>query len=267
MIRRLLWRAGAVFAATGMIGVQLVFAHHNPQPKLIDNKKDLYSSTPLTRKQHQDLKKSLKGRTCPCPCGLPLASCFGCSMAKSEHSEAERLVRKGLSSVEVKMELDPPVVILVWFDYTDPEGRSLLRLLDKLRKRHGRSIRVLRRYFPADIEKIKGWKDTINAVEIARAAGRYDAAHQLLIRNDGRSWIQKIRRLPGLLGLDRDDFERGIDDSRFEAQIRKDITAAHTQYGVTESPTLEVDGESYEGNLSLEALSEWVKNIIIKKSL
>jgi len=239
----------------------------NLQLKLTDHGEDLFSIPPLTGKQRRRLQESLAGRFCPCPCGRPLADCFGCSMAKSEYSEAERLVRKGLSSREVKLDLDPPVVILVWFDYTDPEGRSLLRLLDHLKQLYGRSLRVHRRYFPTDIDHLEGWRETTTAIEIARATGLYEAAHRFFIQDDGQGWKEKIRRLPELLGMDRKDFERELALSRYESQIRKDLTAAPVQYGVRESPALEVDGEAYKGKLKLDSLSDLVNSIIIKKSL
>ena len=70
-------------------------------------------------------------RFCPCPCGRRLSNCYGCSTAKSEFTEAERLVRLGLSVREVQLALDLPVILVVRFDYTDSEGLGGLLKKDK----------------------------------------------------------------------------------------------------------------------------------------
>ncbi len=223
--------------------------------------------TPLTEIQRRQLRTALINRDCPCPCGRALYDCFGCSAAKSEFSEGEYLVRLGLTADEMSRRLDPPVLLLVWADYTDPAGRNLLRTLDRLKKSYDPLIRVRRRYFPADRNRLDGWRQTINAIEIARAAGHYEAAHRLLVETDSNRWQQAIERMPENLGLDPENFGKGIAESRYEQQIRKDLTAAPTQYGVTRSPSLRINEVVIEEGFCLETIADRIERAILEAAM
>ncbi len=221
---------------------------------------------PLSETQRRTLRKALIDRDCPCPCGRALYDCFGCSAAKSDFSEADNLVRLGLSPVQIGRRLDPPVLALVWADYTDPEGRKLLRTLDHLKTRYGPLLRVRRRYFPADLADLDGWRRTINAIEIARAAGHYEAAHRLLLDENGKGWEQKLSSMPEVLGLDREDFEQGLAGSRYEQQIAKDLTAGPFQYEVTRSPSLRINTDVFEEGFDLRKVTERIERAILERA-
>ncbi len=232
-----------------------------------DEKPAPVEETPLGAIQRRRLREALIDRDCPCPCGRALYDCFGCSAAKSEFSEGEYLIRLGLSAKEISRRLDPPVLVLVWADYTDRAGRELLQTLDQLKRRYEPLIRVRRRYFPADGNSLDGWRQTINAIEIARAAGHYEAAHRLLVETKGDRWQKVVSQMPEVLGLDRDDFRRGIAQSRYEQQIRKDLTAGPTQYGVTRSPSLRINEVLIEEGLSLETIAEQIERAILAAAM
>jgi len=222
---------------------------------------------PLDRREREAVARALEGADCPCPCGRTLAGCFGCSAAKSELSEAERLVRRGLDPATVRRRLQAPVIARVWFDYTDPEGRALVRVLDAVEVRYGALLRVRRRYLPADDADPAAFRAAVNALEVARAAGRYERAHRLLIEAGDAPAADRLRRLVAALELDAADVEAAIRESRFEAQIRKDLTAGPQQYGVASSPALQLDRGSYSGELTLEAISRAVEELILARSL
>ena len=229
-----------------------------------DAEVQIIDERPLSEREQRGLRTALIERNCPCPCGRALYDCFGCSAAKSDFSAGERFARLGLSTDQISRRLDPPVLALVWADYTDPQGRRLLRTLDRLEARYRPLLRVRRRYYPADRNTLDGWRRTINALEIARAAGRYEAAHRLLVDEEGGSWRKKLATMPQRLGLDAEDFERGLEESRYEQQIRKDLTAAPTQYAVTRSPSLRLNEVTIEAGLELETLADRIERMILE---
>lgn len=220
--------------------------------------------SPLSKIQRRTLRQALIERDCPCGCGRALYDCFGCSAAKSEFSEAENLVRLGLSAAQTSHRLDPPVLALVWADYTDPHGRELLRTLDRLKPRYGSLLRVRRRYFPVNPNDLGGWRRTINAIEMARSAGHYESAHRLLLDENGMDWQQKLAIMPEVLDLDSKDFEQGLAESRYEQQIQKDLTAAPTQFQVGRSPSLRVNGIVFEEGLGIKKLTEHIERAILE---
>ena len=208
----------------------------------------------FTDDENKLLGQSLLGRNCPCTCGRTLANCFGCSEAKSEYSEARRLVRSGMASKKVREHLDAPITARVWFDYTDQKSIELLNILEKVENRLFGLIRIIRRYIPSHEDNLDNMRQTINAVEIAREQGKYDHAHAWMISGDGKSWKKRIKKMPKSLGLDKDNYWKGITDSRYESQIQKDITAGLAQFGTTSSPTLQINTAHFSGEITLEAI-------------
>jgi len=221
---------------------------------------------PLTAAQRTTLKAALTGRACPCPCGRTLQNCFGCSAAKADFTAGAALVRAGLAPDVARRRLDAPVPAWAWTDYTDPAGRALLRRLDRLERRYGGAFRARRRYFPADPPALDAWRESINAVEVARAAGRWRGAHAFLIAKDGPATAERIARLPDLLGLRPAEFEAAIAQSRFERQIRTDLTAAPQQYGVSASPSLQFAGDSPLQRIDIESLAHAIERRILEQS-
>ena len=73
--------------------------------------------------------------------------------------------------------------------------------------------------------------------------------------------------MPEVLGLDRDDFRRGIALSRYEQQILKDLTAGPTQYGVTRSPSLRINEVLIEEGLSFETIAQQIEQAILAAAL
>jgi serine protease Do len=223
---------------------------------------------PLGPAERAKLAKSLQGCDCPCPCGRTLANCFGCSAAKSEFSEGERLIRLGLAPAVARRELEAPVMAWVWFDYTDPKGRALLRALDGVEARYGSLFRVRRRYFPASPQALGAFREAINTVEVARAAGHYERAHALMIAAGDAPVRKRLQGLIATLGLRKGDVEAAVGKSRFEAQISKDLTAGPQQFGVTGSPFLQFrDRTPYMGKPTLEEISKLVEKRILAGSL
>ena len=128
-------------------------------------------------------------------------------------------------------------------------------------------MRVRRRYAPARLRPSDGWRKTIHGVEIARAADHYDTAHEWMITDDGLDWKKKIRKLPARAGLDPKDFDKGIQEERYKAQVAKDLYAMVEQYNVKKSPAIFINGVPFEGDLDSDELAKAVEVAILKASI
>lgn len=225
------------------------------------------SSSPrdLSDARRAALRSVLNKRDCPCPCGRTLMNCFGCSAAKSEFTDATRFASRGLAASAIDILLDPPALALAWFDYSDPDGRKLMRILAGLKAEFGDLLRVRPRYYPARAGS-KEWLAYAAATELARARGQYDAAHRLLVQDHG-TWAQALKRLVQETGLTEKEIREAVQKNRFAAQMRKDLAAAPTQYGVKRSPTLIISGEHYNGPIGREAIAREIQKAILGRSL
>jgi serine protease Do len=218
----------------------------------------------LSRRQKARLQAALAKRYCPCPCGRTLINCFGCSAAKSDFTDAGWFAARDLSTPAISTLLDPPVVALAWFDYTDREGRRLMRILAELRGELGDLVRVRPRYYPAGNDRT-GWHACATAVELARAKGLHAPAHHALIQ-DHASWQEALAQLALATRLAEQQIQEAISQNRFAAQLRKDLTAAPTQYQVRRSPTLIISGKHYTGPIDRAAIRRELKQTILSRS-
>ena len=213
-----------------------------------------------------ELSEALQGRGCPCPCGRTLQNCFGCSAAKSDLTDARGFLARGLDAAGIHRLLTPPVTIHAWVDYSAPESRRALRALDTLAVHYGDLIRIRRRYFPTSPNDLEGWSRTIRALEVARAQGQWKAAHDCLVRAGSGDWRARLEALPDAAGLDPQDLHRADSEQEFSAQIRKDLTAGPSQYGVRAAPTIEVAGRAFSTPLDAEALTRHLEKLILDQT-
>jgi S1-C subfamily serine protease len=206
----------------------------------------------------------LRGRSCTGGCGYDVLSCFGCSAALADRALAHDLARRGLDQGEIRRRLSPAVTVTVWADYTDPEGRAALRLADRLQARFGSLVRVVRRHYPENAHLPPDrWRDTINALELARAHGRYEDAHTWLVTDSGLTWIERLEQMPRRLGIDDEEFWLGIHENRHRAVIRHDLAVAPSEFAVTNQPTLDVNGTLFRGPFTADELATYVGRAVI----
>jgi len=208
--------------------------------------------------------RALGGRPCSGACGHRVLDCWGCSGALADRALARDLARRGLGPEEIARRLAPAVILTVWADYTDPDGRAALRLADHLDDRFGPLVRVIRRHFPENVlVPPDRWRDTINALEVARAHGQYEAAHLWLITESGLTWIERLEQMPLRLGIDAEDFWLGIHENRHRAVIRHDLAVAPGEFAVSEQPTLDVNGRLFRGPFTSDELAAYVGRAVL----
>jgi hypothetical protein len=155
-----------------------------------------------------------------------------------------------------------PVTAFVWFDYTDPQGRKLVRMIESISKEYAPLVSVYLRYHPKDPENPLPWRRTVAAVEIARANGRYAAAHAFLLDEDGLDWEQKLGALPGIVGLDANLFRPPRDADAVRRDASDDSTPPPRE-GVQQSPSLEINGVLLVGPFDARDISEQIEHAVL----
>ena len=143
----------------------------------------------------------------------------------------------------------------------------MLRDLDDLQAQYHGLMRIRRRYFPVSRTDLDGWEKVITAVEMARSLGRYEAAHRLMVEDDGVSWEDKVSNLADLIDIDAGEIDEAILEERFGQQLAKDLTAGPEQYGVTASPYLMINGTAFVAEYSPDAIRSRIEEIILEAAI
>ncbi|MBS1257897.1 MAG: hypothetical protein MAG551_00950 [Candidatus Scalindua arabica] len=128
----------------------------------------------------------LANRKCPCQCGkyLPgspnLPACFGCSAGKAEISYVLESLESGKNKDEILLNLDSPVIVDIFADYTDSNISKLWNHAKTVTSElHQRRV-VLR---PPGLTKEA--QRAIKIAEYARFVGKFSIIQEALIKHKG----------------------------------------------------------------------------------
>jgi hypothetical protein len=145
-----------------------------------------------------------------------------------------------------------PSTLVVFGAFGTPSSRSLGRVLTSLRERHPAAVRIAWRHYPDPAAHPRAAIFALAAEAGASLHAFWPIAHELL-----RLHRDDPRDLRSALVHARIDPRRALDAMRAGTGADRivDDTASALASGVTFSPTLFVNGEQYEGELSAAAVS------------
>jgi hypothetical protein len=187
------------------------------------------------------IEEILANRKCPCQCGkyLPnspnLPACFGCSAGKAEISYVLENLESGKETDEILLNLDSPIIIDIFADYTDPNVSKLWNLAITVSSElHQRRV-VLR---PPGLTREA--QRAIKIAEYARFVGKFSIIQEALINHNGpwdwRTLIDLVARydqIPKKIN----DF---INSITIEQQIAKDQQHA-MERSIDSYPTITIN--------------------------
>jgi len=187
------------------------------------------------------VEEILANRKCPCQCGkyLPnspnLPACFGCSAGKAEISYVLESLESGKNSDEILLNLDSPIIVDIFADYTNPNTPKLWKLAKTVSTElHQRRV-VLR---PPGLTMEA--QRAIKIAEYARFIGKFSIIQEALINHNGPwEWrtlidlVAKYDQIPKKIN----DF---INSITIDQQIAKDQQHA-MERGVDSYPTITIN--------------------------
>jgi hypothetical protein len=183
----------------------------------------------------------LANRKCPCQCGkyLPgspnLPACFGCSAGKAEISYVLESLESGKETTEIMMDLDSPIIVDVFADYTDPNVPKLWNVAKTVSSElHQRRV-VLR---PPGLTREA--QRAIRIAEYARFKGKFSIIQEALINHSGPwDWrtlidlVAKYDQIP-------QNINEYINSIEIDPQIAKDQEHARER-GIESYPTITIN--------------------------
>lgn len=150
---------------------------------------------------------------------------------------------------------DAPVTLVEYGDYECPFTRAAAEVVDAVRARLGRQLRVVFRHFPLpEIHPLA--QGAAEAAESGAAQNVFWPLHAALLRGpvalEPDDLVEHARR-SGVADLDR--FRRELADHRHAAAVEEDVEGGR-RGGVRATPTFFVSGARYEGPLDDRALGD-----------
>ena len=160
---------------------------------------------------------------------------------------------------------DAPVTVIEYFSLTCPHCEWFHKNVYKQLKSDyvdaGR-VRFVARDFPLNAPALQ-------AAVLAHCAGRerYFTFIDVLFQTfddwaSSRDFTDKLGQIGELGGVSRDQFADCLADQGLENSIFQSIADGQAEYDVSGTPTLVVNGEKYDGKITLDALSKHIDRLL-----
>jgi formate-nitrite transporter family protein len=136
--------------------------------------------------------------------------------------------------------------LLVYGDYECPYTRAAYRSIEVLERRLEGAFRFVFRHFPLT-EVHPHALAASEAAEAAAGMGAFWEMHELLFEHQKALERDDLESYAEKLGLDLAEFRSGIDSGEHLPRIEHDVRTGIAS-GVRGTPTLFLDGETYNGS-------------------
>jgi len=250
--------------------------------------------TGLTPAQQAKVLKLLRTDPCTCGCGMKVAECrmkdHMCSYSKGLATTIVDAIRHGKSETEAlaaakdsqwghgpadhSKPLEDPVAIpvgeapvrgpagarvtLVEFsDFQCPFCIAATPQIDLLLKAYPSQIKLIFKQFPLDQHSQAALAAA--AALAAHKQGKFWQLHDAMFAQKGNLSRRGILALAAGLGLDMKRFQADLDSPEIKRAIQKEIDEGQ-HIGVDSTPTLFVDGQRFNGPLTVASLKPIVDN-------
>lgn len=250
--------------------------------------------TGLTPAQQTKVLKLLRANPCTCGCGMKMAECrmkdSSCSYSKGMAAAIVDAVRHGKSDTEAlaaaaatrwghgpashSKPLEDPIAIatgnapvrgpanarvtLVEFsDFQCPFCIAATPQIDELLKAYPSQVKLVFMQFPLDQHAQAGI--AAMAALAAHKQGKFWEMHDALFAQRGHLSPRGILTLAAGIGLDMKRFQADVNSPDIQRAVNREMSTGEN-IGVDSTPTLFVDGQRFNGPLTLAALKPVVEN-------
>jgi protein-disulfide isomerase len=148
---------------------------------------------------------------------------------------------------------DAPVTLVEYGDFECPACGRMEPIVQELRRRAGSTLRFVYRQFPLT----SSHPDAEIAAEASEAAGAQGAfwpMHDTLFAHQDALTPRDLVGYAADLGLDADRVASDLANHVYAPNVREDFMSG-VRSGVSGTPTFFINGDRYDGDYSLEALT------------
>jgi hypothetical protein len=207
----------------------------------------------------------LADRKCPCQCGkyLPgsstLPACFGCSVGKAEISYVLESLESGKETTEIVMNLDSPIIVDIFADYTNPDLSKIWNLARTVSSElHQRRVVLRPPGYTVDAQR------AIKIAEYARFNGKFSIIQEALINHNGPWDWRTLIDLVAQYDQVPKKINEYINSIEIEQQITKDQQHAKDR-GIESYPTITINNKVVPDTDT--AIRHAIKEILLEHSI
>jgi hypothetical protein len=209
--------------------------------------------------------KIFTNRHCPCQCNRYLPgstkspACFGCSAGKAEIDFVMESIKSGRETSEILMDLNSPIIIDVFADYTNKDIAKVWKLVKAVSRKLNQNRVVLRT--PGLTPEARR---AVQVAEYARLNGNFSMVQDALIKHNGPwDWSTLIALITNQ-NQSPDRIQEYVPVISIITQIAKDQQHAKER-GVDVFPTTTINNQI---TLNTEnAIRQTIKNILLIHSI
>lgn len=240
----------------------------------------------LSAPQKATVLKLLREGECSCGCNMKLAECRivdpSCSYSnglaaaiadaiqhgKSEseaiaaanaskwaHVQAPKLlddpVRIPVAGAPVMGPQTAPITIVEFSDFQCPYCAAAVPQINALLKAYPTQVKLIFKQFPLEMHSQA--QLAADAAVAAQKQGKFWALHDAMFANRDDLSRQNLLQLAKQTGLDMDRFQSDIDSTEVRETVVRDVQDG-MQAGVEGTPTIFINGQRYNGPITLEML-------------
>lgn len=241
----------------------------------------------LTPAQKNTALKVLRENECVCGCAMKLAECRvkdpNCGFSKGLATVIVDSIKQGKSGAEaltaakaskwghppdhskiledavtIPVSGSPligpqnaPITLVEFSDFQCPYCVKAVSELQAVMKAYPTQVKLIFKQFPLDIHSQAAFAAA--AALAAHKQGKFWGLHDAMFAQRGKLSHEIVLKLAGDLGLDMKRFNADLASPEIRKALDKDRSDGETA-GVDSTPTLFIDGQHYNGALSLAAL-------------
>jgi protein-disulfide isomerase len=242
----------------------------------------------LSPAQQSKVLKVLRDNNCSCGCGMKMAECRmkdpGCSYSKGMAAAIVDAIRHGKSETEalasakatkwgqgpadhskpledavaipvgdspVRGAAAAPVTLVEFSDFQCPFCVAATPQLDALLKAYPTQVKLIFKEFPLDSHSQAALAAA--AALAAHKQGKFWQLHDAMFAQKGNLSRRGILALAAGIGIDMARFQADLDSAQIKQAVQKEMGQGE-QIGVDSTPTLFVDGQRFNGALTLASL-------------
>jgi protein-disulfide isomerase len=174
------------------------------------------------------------------------------------------LIPEPSASDHVRGSLDAPVVITEFGDFECPYCGDAYRALESVMEKYGARVALVFRHYPLPMHPHA--VAAAEAAEAAAADGKFWQMYDRLFRSQKALTARDLETYAETIGMDSRRVRDAISQSSYRPRIERD-EASGEQSGIDGTPALFINGFAYDGDLTVEALSEVIDLALSAKTV
>lgn len=158
-----------------------------------------------------------------------------------------------------------PVTLIEYVDYESEKCGQVHEIVKSLMKTYEGKVNFNFRHFPLVRFHQRAHKAAEAAIGAAQE-GKFLEMHEMLFKNRRHLGTITLKSYAKEVGVTTKTFLNDLINSKFGWFVQDDLKSG-IDLGVKEAPAFVINGEKFEGNITLKALTEFINSALKKKKL